>query len=52
MIKTRCVGGRRKSETKNIIENEKVNPKIEKIVKILKRKCDICDRNKSQFFTK
>ena len=52
MTKTWCVGGRHMSKTNNIIEYEKVNPKTKKLVKIIKGKCHICSRNKSQIFTK
>ena len=52
MTKTWCVGGRHKSNTNNIIEWEKVNPKTKKLVKSIKRTCSICGRNKSQTFTK
>ena len=44
--------GKHKSKTNNIIEYEKVNPKTKKLVKIMKGKCSICGRNKSQVFTK
>ena len=47
-----CVGGRHKSKTKNKNVYEKVNPKTKKLFKILKGRCDICGRNKSQIFTK
>ena len=52
MTKTWCVGGRHKSELNNIIEYETVNPRIKKLVKIIKGTCSICGRNKSQNFTK
>ena len=52
MTKTWCVGGRHKSDTNNIIEYEKVNPRIKKLVKIIKGTCSICGRNKSQIFSK
>ena len=52
MTKTWCIRGRHKSKTNIIIEHEKVNPKTKKLVKIIKRKCDNCGRNKSQTFTK
>ena len=52
MTKTWCVGGRHYSNTNNIVEYEKVNPKNKKLVKIIKGTCDICDRNKSQIFSK
>ena len=52
MVKTCCVGGRQYSESvdQNVIE--KVNPKTSKLFKIIKGRCDICGRNKSQIFTK
>ena len=52
MKKTWCVGGKHKSNTNNVIEYEKVNPRTKKLVKIIKGTCDICGRNKSQIFTK
>ena len=52
MTKTYCLGGRHYSNTNNIIEYEKVNPKIKKLFKIIKGACSICARNKSQIFTK
>ena len=52
MIKTWCVGGRHMSNTNNITQYEKVNPKTKKLVKIKKGTCSICNRNKSQIFTK
>ena len=47
-----CVGGKHKSKT--LIQNiyEKINPGTEKLIKIIKRICSVCGRNKSQFFTK
>ena len=52
MTKTWCVGGRHKSDTKNIVEYEKINPKTKKLVKVIKGTCSICGRNKSQIFTR
>ena len=52
MTKTWCVGGRHYSNTNNITEYEKVNPRTMKLVKIIKGRCSICNRNKSQIFTK
>ena len=52
MIKTYCLGGRHISNTDNIVEYEKVNSKIKKLVKIIKGTCSICGRNKSKIFTK
>ena len=47
-----CVGGRHKSDTRKIIEHEKVNPKTKKLVKVFKGTCNICGRNKSRIFSK
>ena len=47
-----CRGGKHCSNTNNITQYEKVNPKTKKLVKIIKGSCSICDRNKSQIFTK
>ena len=52
MTKTYCLGGRHYSNTKNITQYEKVNPRTKKLVKVVKGTCSICDRNKSQIFTK
>ena len=52
MSKTYCLGGRHMSNTNNIIVYEKVNPKTQKLVKIIEGTCSICGRNKSQIFTK
>ena len=52
MVKTWCVGGRHMSDTNNISQYEKVNPRTKKLVKIIKGKCDICGRDKSQIYTK
>ena len=52
MTKTWCVGGRHYSNTNNIIEYEKVNPKLKNLLKLSKGSCDICGRNKSQIFTR
>ena len=52
MTKTCCVGGRLFSITNIASEYEKRNPKTNKIVKVLKKKCSICGRNKSQTLTK
>ena len=51
MTKTWCVGGKHYSNTNNITQYEKVNPRTKKLVKNIKGKCDICSRNKSQIFT-
>ena len=52
MTKTLCVGGLHYSNTNNLDEYEKINPKNKKLVTIIKGSCDICGRNKSQIFTK
>ena len=52
MKKTWCVGGRHYGNTNNIFEYEKRNPKNKKLVKLIKRKCGMCGRNKSQNITK
>ena len=52
MTLTWCVGGEHKSKTINQKVYKKVNSKTKKLVKIIKRKCDICGCNKSQIFTK
>ena len=52
MTKTYCLGGRHYSDTINITQYEKINPRTKKLVKIIKGTCSICGRNKSQIFTK
>ena len=52
MTNTWCVGGRHYSNTNNINEYEKRNPKTKKLVEIIKGAFSICNRNKSQIFTK
>ena len=52
MTKTWCVGGRHYSNTLKQNVYEKENPKTKKLVKIIKGKCSICGRNKSQIFIK
>ena len=52
MIKTWCVGGKHYSDTVNKNVYEKVNPKTNQLVKIIKGTYSICGRNKSQIFTK
>ena len=52
MTKTWYVGGRHYSDTINKTQYEKRNHKTKKLVKILKGRCAICGRNKSQIFTK
>ena len=51
MTKTWFLGGGLYSNTNIITQYEKVNPKIKKLVKIIKGTCSICGRNKSQIFT-
>ena len=52
MTKTWCVGGKLYSNTNKITQYEKVKPRTKKLVEIIKGRCSICDRNKSQVFTK
>ena len=52
MTKTWCLGGRHCTITNKIIQYEKINPKTKKLLKIIKGKCAICGRDKSQIFTK
>ena len=52
MTKTWCLGDLHYSNTNNITEYEKVNPRNEKLVKIIKGTCNICGRAKSQIFSK
>ena len=52
MVKTWCVGGRHYSDTINQNIYKKLKPKIKKLVKLIKGKCDICGRKKSRFLTK
>ena len=49
---TYCLEGRHYSNTNNLVEYEKINPKTQKLVKILKGKCGVCGCNKSEIFTK
>ena len=49
---TFCLGGRHYSQTVNKVGYEKMNPKTEKLVEVIKEKCSICGCNKSQIFTK
>ena len=51
MTKTYCLGGRHMSNTNTIVEHEKVNLRIKKLVQIIKGTCSICGRNKSQVFS-
>ena len=52
MTKTWCVGGRHYSNTNIINQYGNRNPKTKKLVRIIKGTCGICDRDKSQIFTK
>ena len=52
MAKTYCLGSRHYSDTNNITQYGKVNPKTKKLFKIIKGTCSICGRNKSQIFGK
>ena len=49
---TYCLGDRRYSNTINQKVYEKITPKIRRLVKFIKGKCDTCDRKKGQIFTK
>ena len=51
MTLTWRVGGRHKNKSINQNIYANLNPKTEKIVEIIKGKCDSCRRNKSQFIT-
>ena len=46
MTKTWCVGGRQYSNTNNITQHEKRNPKTKKLVKNFEGTCTICGRIK------
>ena len=46
-----CFGGHHSSQTINQSVYEKLNPKTKKLVYIIKGKCSICGRDKSQYFT-
>ena len=46
-----CLGGPRYSQTLNQNLYENLNPKTQKLNKIIKGTCSICGRNKSQIFT-
>ena len=52
MTKTWCVAGKHRSNTNNIFEYEKINPRTKKLVKVIKSICEICGRNKSQISIK
>ena len=52
MTETYCVGGRHYSPTINETKTEKINPKTNKLIIIMKGKCTICNRNKSMILTK
>ena len=52
MTKTWCVGGKRYSNTNKITTHEKISPRNKKLFKIIKGNYSICNRNKSQIFTK
>ena len=52
MSETYCVGGRHYSNTINEIKTEKFNSKTNKLIRILKGKCAVCNRNKSKILTK
>ena len=48
MKQTYCLGGHHYSNTNNLVENEKVNPKTKKLVKVIKSTCSFCGKNISQ----
>ena len=50
--KSQCLGGRHYSNTNKKNEYEKVNPKTEELIKIIKGNCSTCGRSKSQILTK
>ena len=52
MTKTSRVDGRNHSETINQTVYEEINPKTDKLVKVIKGTCSSWGRNKSQTFTK
>ena len=52
MKKTWCVSENHYSNTNNITQYEKRNPKTKKLVEIFKGTCTFCGRNESQTFTK
>ena len=52
MEQTYCLGGRHYSNTDKITQDEKVNPRTERLVKIIKGTCSSCGRNKSPIFSK
>ena len=52
MTKTWCVGGKHYSNTNNITQYQKVNPRTKKLGKTIRGTCSIFNGNKSQIFTK
>ena len=52
MTKTSRVDGKNHSETKNQKVYEEINPKTDKLVKVIKGTCSNWGRNKWQTFTK
>ena len=52
MTKAWCFGGKHYSNTKNISQYEKVNPRTKKLVIVIKGTRSVCTRIKSQIFTK
>ena len=46
------VGGTLSSNTIDELEIEWINPKRKKAVEVRKGNCEVCNRSKSQFFTK
>ena len=47
-----CLRGRHYSDTADVIEYQKGNPKPQKVFIFRKGKCDICGRIKSQIISK
>ena len=46
-----CVGSRHMSQNIDPQVVEKINPRTKKRVKIIKSRCAICGKNKSQIYT-
>ena len=47
-----CLAGRHYSNTKKMVEYEKINRKTQKLFKFIKGNCCICSLNESQVFAK
>ena len=52
MTKTWFLGGKHYSNTNNITQYEKIDPRTKKLVKIITGTSSVCARNKNQIFTK